>query len=82
MKRIYLVAPALSFALFATPLLAKGHSDAAPSETSAPSAQTAVDTSAKAEPKICKTFENTASRMKAERLCLTRQEWKKFDDAQ
>jgi hypothetical protein len=29
--------------------------------------------------KICKRFENSASRMRAERLCLTRAEWKKFD---
>ena len=34
---------------------------------------------AKSEKKICKTFENTASRMKREKLCLTRAQWKKFD---
>ena len=35
--------------------------------------------SSKGEKKICKTFENTASRMKREKLCLTRAQWKKFD---
>ena len=35
---------------------------------------------AKAERKICKTFDATESRMKQTRLCLTREQWKKFDD--
>ena len=29
--------------------------------------------------KICRTYANTASRMKREKLCLTRADWKKFD---
>ncbi|MEA3000955.1 MAG: hypothetical protein QOK17_2788 [Sphingomonadales bacterium] len=29
--------------------------------------------------KICKTFEYSASRLKREKLCLTRDEWKKFE---
>jgi putative hemolysin len=33
----------------------------------------------KGERKICKTYENSASRMKREKLCLTRDEWKKFE---
>ncbi|HEX6376163.1 MAG TPA: hypothetical protein VFZ91_10630 [Allosphingosinicella sp.] len=35
---------------------------------------------AKDERKICKTFDNSESRMKRERLCLTRAQWKKFDE--
>lgn len=37
---------------------------------------------AKSERKTCKFFDNTASRMKRERVCLTRDEWKKFDKEQ
>jgi hypothetical protein len=33
----------------------------------------------KAGRKICKTFEYSASRLKREKLCLTRDEWKKFE---
>ena len=29
--------------------------------------------------KICRTFENSASRMKAQRVCLTKEQWKKFE---
>jgi hypothetical protein len=29
--------------------------------------------------KICRNFDNSATRMKRERLCLTRAEWKKFE---
>ncbi|HEX8062455.1 MAG TPA: hypothetical protein VF535_04495 [Allosphingosinicella sp.] len=29
--------------------------------------------------KICRTFQNSASRMKREKLCLTRADWKKFE---
>jgi hypothetical protein len=36
----------------------------------------------KGERRICKTFENTASRMKREKVCLTRQQWKKFEAEQ
>jgi hypothetical protein len=37
---------------------------------------------AKEERKTCRYFDNTASRMKRERLCMTREEWKKFDEEQ
>jgi hypothetical protein len=33
----------------------------------------------KGERKICKTYEYSASRLKREKLCLTRDEWKKFE---
>jgi hypothetical protein len=37
---------------------------------------------AKDERKSCRFFDNTASRMKRERLCLTREEWRKFEEEQ
>jgi hypothetical protein len=37
---------------------------------------------AKEERKTCRTFDNTASRMRRERLCLTREQWKKFEEEQ
>ena len=37
---------------------------------------------AKEARKICRTFRNTVSRMKAEKLCLTKAEWKKFEAEQ
>jgi hypothetical protein len=37
---------------------------------------------AKEERKTCRYFDNTASRMKRERLCLTREQWKKFEEQQ
>jgi hypothetical protein len=83
MKRIYLLAPAALLALAATPALAdKGRAEAAASEATASSAPAPAGASVKTGPKICRTFENSASRLKPEKLCLTRQEWKKFDDAQ
>jgi hypothetical protein len=36
----------------------------------------------KDERKICRRFENTASRMKAETLCMTKEQWKKYQDEQ
>jgi hypothetical protein len=29
--------------------------------------------------KICRTFENSSSRLKAQRVCLTKEQWKKFE---
>jgi hypothetical protein len=37
---------------------------------------------AKADRKICKFIDATESRMKRERLCFTKAEWRKFEDAQ
>jgi hypothetical protein len=31
------------------------------------------------EKKICRSFQNTVSRVKREKLCLTKAEWKKFE---
>lgn len=51
----------------------------ASSGTKSDSAETQDAETPKAEKKVCKNFENTASRMKSTRLCLTKAEWKKFD---
>jgi hypothetical protein len=32
--------------------------------------------------KTCRTFPHSATRMKREKLCLTRAEWKKFEETQ
>lgn len=37
---------------------------------------------AKEERKICKTFVSTESRMKREKLCLTREGWREFERTQ
>ncbi|MEA3009388.1 MAG: hypothetical protein QOJ91_1080 [Sphingomonadales bacterium] len=37
---------------------------------------------AQAPRKTCRTFQNTVSRVKATKLCLTRAEWKKFEAEQ
>lgn len=37
---------------------------------------------AKDERKICRFIDATESRMKRERLCFTKAEWRKFDDSQ
>ncbi|HYD37254.1 MAG TPA: hypothetical protein VEA60_06550 [Allosphingosinicella sp.] len=42
----------------------------------------AAGAKAKEERKTCRYFDNTASRMKRERLCLTREQWKKFEEQQ
>ena len=37
-------------------------------------------TTAAAERKVCKRLENTGTRMKNDRVCLTKDEWRKLDD--
>jgi len=85
MTRTALLAAA-AFAMIATPALAadRGRPEAAASDTTATatSDQASADATPKAERKTCRTFQNTASRMKAERLCLTRDEWRKFEEQQ
>ena len=39
-------------------------------------------TKVKGERKTCRMFDNTATRLKRERLCLTREQWKKFEEAE
>jgi hypothetical protein len=38
--------------------------------------------SAKAERKTCRYIDNTESRMKRQRLCYTKAEWRKFEETQ
>ena len=45
-------------------------------------ADSAAGAKAKEERKTCRLFDNSVSRMKRERLCLTREQWKKFDEEQ
>ena len=73
MSRIVTAAAAAAIALLATPAFAKSQNegDAA-----------ATGTKAKSDRKICRTFDNTASRLKREKVCLTREQWRKFDLAQ
>ena len=39
------------------------------------------DSAAKAERKICKTLADTARRTNTKRLCMTRAEWREFNEA-
>jgi hypothetical protein len=70
MKRDVLIASLAAFSMIAlaTPAAAKAQQEEAGAGAS------------KAEKKICKTFQNSASRMKSTRLCLTKADWKKFDE--
>lgn len=78
MRHLALIALA---ALIATPALAnKGKSQSTTPDATAASQQTGV--AAKPERKTCRTFNNTVSRTKIERLCLTREQWEKFDETQ
>jgi hypothetical protein len=79
MKSIALIAAA---ALIATPALAnKGRSAASTPEATAaaPDAAPAKD---KSQEKTCRTYQASGTHMKPERLCLTKEEWRKFDDNQ
>jgi hypothetical protein len=82
MTRQALLAAAAALTMIATPALAERgrSSEAATTEAATAPAQASPD--AKAEKKTCRTFQNTVSRMKSERLCLTREEWRKFEDQQ
>ena len=76
MRRIAVIALA---AMIASPALAaKGKSDAQATDASSQQAP-AKDKSAQ---KTCRTYETTGSHAKPERLCMTRDEWRKFDDNQ
>jgi hypothetical protein len=73
----HLIAPLAALSLLAgaaAPALAKAQEDQG-------SAASASASSGKAERKICKTFDNSASRMKATKVCLTRDQWKKHQNA-
>jgi hypothetical protein len=79
MRRIALIALA---ALIATPAMAnKGKSQATMPDATA-SSQQATTTGDKAPQKTCRTYQTTGSHAKPERLCLTKDEWRKFEDGQ
>jgi hypothetical protein len=84
MTRQALLAAAAAFTMIATPALAeRGHSsEAATTEAATAPTQAAPDAGTKAEKKTCRTFQNTVSRMKSERVCLTREGWRKFEEQQ
>ena len=71
-------APAAALALIAgAPALA-----AAKSQDAQPAAGEGGGAKAKNERKTCRTYVSTQSRTKVHKLCLTREEWKKFDREQ
>jgi hypothetical protein len=84
MTRQALLAAAAAFTMIATPALAeRGHSsEAATTEAATAPTEAAPAADAKAEKKTCRTYQNTVSRMKSERLCLTREQWRKFEEQQ
>ena len=69
-KRLFVAAAALAV-VAAGPAAARTKSD---QNSGSAAAQ-------KQDRKSCRTFQNTASRMKVQRLCLTKEQWKKFDSA-
>lgn len=69
-----LFAAAAALAIVSGPALAKGQNDE--------STRASAAAKQKAERKICRTYPATESRMKSTRLCLTRAQWKKFEDVQ
>ncbi len=79
MKHIALIALG---ALAATPALAdKTHSDAT-QMAAAPSTQDEAPAASAPERKTCRHFANSANRVSAIKLCLTKEGWRKFDEQQ
>ena len=74
MRLITVSGLALSLALSAAPAFAAKNSakDQTAEETGA--------SAAAAERKICRRLENSGTRMKNDRVCLTKEEWRKLDD--
>jgi hypothetical protein len=75
MRLITVSGLALSLALSAAPAFAAKNSakdQTAAEETGA--------SAAAAERKICRRLENSGTRMKNDRVCLTKEEWRKLDD--
>lgn len=85
MTRQALLAAAAAITMIATPAFAeRGRASEAAATSEAATAPTQASNTAtpKAERKTCRTFENTVSRLKSERLCLTREGWRKFEEQQ
>jgi hypothetical protein len=81
-RKIYAV-PLAALILTAAAPAAPGVAMASNQEQSnaAGSSQESNET-AKAERKTCKNFPDTVSRMRTKRLCLTKEQWREFEDAQ
>ena len=74
--RITPIATLVTALLVAAPASAQGNSQAA---TAAASAAAQGTKGAKGEKKICKRLETSGTRM-AERVCMTKDEWKKVEE--
>jgi hypothetical protein len=79
-KLIFASTAALALIAGAPAHAAKNESERA--LAAADSGVAAAGAGTKEERKTCRYFDNTASRMKRERLCLTREQWRKFEEAQ
>ena len=79
MKTKLIFASTAALALIAT---APAHSAKSQDRQTVENGGGAGDAKAKGERKICRTFERTDSRMKVDKVCLTRAEWKKFEATQ
>lgn len=80
MKRMFLSLAGLSLVAAAPAGAASAGKDADPQTKPATAAADAPKAEAtKAEPKICRKYESTESRAKRNRVCLTREEWKKLE---
>ena len=82
MTRKIFAAPIAALALIAAAPVPSAALASNSSQPQSASGSQRGDAPAKAERKICKTFHMSGSHAKAERLCLTRAQWKDFNDAQ
>lgn len=80
MKIIATSIAALLLAGAAIPAAAEPAAGAAASQDGASASDQGA--AAKAERKTCRRFDNSARRTQAVTLCLTKQEWKKFEESQ
>jgi hypothetical protein len=79
-----LVASIAALSLIAAAAPAAAEPDAATAASSQPSAAAGEGSAAtpKAERKFCRRFDNSARRTQNVLLCLTREQWKKFQEQQ
>ena len=82
MTRKIFAAPIAALALIAAAPVPSAALAGNSQSQSSPSGETRDTTAAKSERKICKTFHMSGSHARADRLCLTRAQWKEFDAAQ
>ena len=79
-KMIFASAAALAMAAGSPALAAKSQNQNR--QVAAADSGGGAGVKAKEERKICRFIDASESRMKRERLCFTRAEWKKFDEAE